>query len=148
MSTVGFTGTRSGMTPEQRRAVGALLAVLKPERVVHGDCIGADDDFDWLCSLRGIARGIRPCTAPDSLRAHCERNGATALALPERPMMRNRHIVDDADVMIACPPTRQRIKSGSGTWATIGFAERALRKLFVVYPDGEIDERTGRAVRP
>lgn len=129
---VGFTGTRSGMTDKQRAAVATLLFKLSPDSSVHGDCLGADADFDAICKEQQIDCGIRPCTF-DNMRAWCD---SEVLAEPKRPMERNRDIVADADVMIACPPNYERIRKGSGTWATIGFAQRAEKKLWIVYPDG------------
>jgi hypothetical protein len=55
-------------------------------------------------------------------------------------MKRNRAIVADSSVLIATPPNYERIKSGSGTWATIGFGERAKIDVRVVYPDGTLRE--------
>lgn len=134
---VGFTGTRNGMTERQRAAVVDLLFDLKPTAVVHGDCIGADDDFDAICAAVDIERRIRPCTY-HNMRAFCDRRGAKVVAKPKRPMARNRDIVADADVLIACPPNRERIKSGSGTWATIGFAKKAGIRVLVVFPEGDL----------
>ena|SRR5689334_11728721 len=140
---IGFTGTRNGMTPAQRAHVeflvqgfvcrwgGANLAGL------HGDCVGADADFDAVCakaSMDGMARESRPCTF-DGMRA---RTGVREIAPPVPPMQRNRAIVADADVMIACPPNKEPIKKGSGTWATIGFARKANKPLIIVFPDGDV----------
>lgn len=78
-----------------------------------------------------MATECLPCTFV-GLRAFC----TVAIADPKPPMQRNRDIVALADKVIACPPNYERIKSGSGTWATIGFAERAGKPLAIVYPDG------------
>jgi hypothetical protein len=134
---VGFTGTRDGMTSEQVTAVVAELVRLRPERVVHGDCIGADADFDAICKRLAFACCVRPCT--DSMRAHCR---SLQVAEPTRPMERNRAIVADADVLIACPPNYKPIKRGSGTWATVGFGVRAGIGVIVVFPDGTV-QRSG-----
>ncbi len=134
---VGFTGTRNGMTTEQLETVEFYLKKLKPDSVVHGDCLGADYDFDELSAELGIERGIRPCTF-ENMRMHCETRGAKILAEPKRPMARNRDIVADADYLLACPPNKERIKSGSGTWATIGFGEKARIDVIVIYPDGSV----------
>lgn len=143
---IGFTGTRNGMTPEQRSYVGAYLTGAMARhrlnvRAVHGDCVGADNDFDELCIRLSVPRGIRPCTAPAHLRARCHTkpNPAKVLTEPKRPMARNRDIVADADVLLACPPNTKPIKSGSGTWATIGFGKRAGIEVRIVYPSGEAE---------
>lgn len=131
-TTVGFTGTRNGMTPKQRESVKQLLITLNPKCAVHGDCIGADADFDAICESLGIARSSRPCTLTN-MRAH---TGAREIAPPKHPMVRNSEIVADSCHMIGCPNGFERIKKGSGTWATIGMAEKAGVPLTIVFPDG------------
>lgn len=149
---VGFTGTRKGMTPAQRAMVTSLIedAIGADNNVcrrgfvgVHGDCIGADEQFDDVCHELGVATGIRPCTF-HNMRARCDqrRPGVTVLAEAKRPMARNRDIVGhvgggaEGSLLIACPPNFERIKKGSGTWATVGFGERARVRVVVVFPDG------------
>lgn len=134
--TVGFTGTRNGMTKEQAMSVIRIVDSLTVTHAVHGDCVGADADFHTICEEFGLEIGIRPCTY-ENMRANCD---APELDEPKRPMQRNRDIVADADVMIACPPNYEKIKSGSGTWATIGFAQKANKRLFIVFPDGTVEE--------
>jgi hypothetical protein len=137
---IGFTGTRNGMTNEQRQTVRNLLSSMKADHAdaigCHGDCVGADADFDALCKEFGFTTYCLPCTF-DSMRAWCTEPRAER----KPPMARNRDIVAQADVMIACPPNAERIKSGSGTWATIGFSEKAGKPLHVVFPDGTIRDR-------
>lgn len=135
---LGFTGTRRGMTGAQQRTVARLIAQVagaSESAVVglHGDCVGADVDFHLLCRRVGLQVTCRPCTL-DDYRAHTD---ARIIAPPERPMARNRKIVADADFVMGCPPNREIIKRGSGTWATIGMALSARKKLYVVYPMGD-----------
>jgi hypothetical protein len=52
MIAIGFTGTRYGMTPDQRSAIARLIAETagpEPFFAHHGDCIGADAEFHELC---------------------------------------------------------------------------------------------------
>jgi hypothetical protein len=144
---LGFTGTRNGMTAEQKASVAAIIdeydqahresdESLPDVSAVHGDCIGADEDFNTICNGRDINTMCRPCTF-ENMRANC----TDAMSEPKPPMQRNRDIVAQADRMIACPPNFDRIKKGSGTWATIGFAEKANKPLAIVYPDGRVEKR-------
>jgi hypothetical protein len=94
--------------------------------------VGADEEFDQVCKEQGILVHVRPCTYAH-LRAFCE---SQVVAEEKAPMTRNRDIVADADHMIACPPNKERIRKGSGTWATIGFTERAGVDLTIIFPDG------------
>ena len=138
---IGFTGRRGGMSDEQKESVQTLveeLAASNEEAIfgLHGDCVGADAEFNEICLGLGLKTQIRPCTY-ENLRAFCE---AEPIALPKAPMKRNRDIVDDADVMIACPPNYTEIKRGSGTWAAIKFTRRAKKPLYIVFPSGKIQK--------
>jgi len=131
---VGFTGTRSGMTDLQKGSVTKILKEFDADTVgLHGDCIGADNDFNDICAALNFERNMRPCTI-ENMRANSD---AVPLSEPVSPMVRNRAIVKDAKVMIACPPNFEMVKR-SGTWATIGFTRKAGKPLFLVFPDGKI----------
>ncbi len=140
MRVIGFTGTRNGLTYRQGVAlhenVYRLFDVFDGDigLAIHGDCVGADSDFDKAMNDIGIKTRCLPCTF-ESMRANC----CEAIAEPKPPMQRNRDIVAMADVMFACPPNKERIKKGSGTWATIGFTEKAGKPLCIIYPDGETE---------
>ena len=135
---IGFTGTRNGMTEKQVSKIHTLLTgfvgEINPALILglHGDCIGADDDFNMLCLSENIKTLCRPCTF-ENMRAH---RTSQQIAEPETPMQRNRKITAQADVMIACPPNYTEIKRGSGTWATIKFSRRAKKPLYIIFPDG------------
>lgn len=143
MTVVGFTGTRSGCTPIQRAVLQQHIQgfVCRFGGVgligLHGDCIGADAEFDSVCrqhSMDGMSVECRPCTY-ENMRAQ---TGAREIAPPMPPMERNRWIVADADVMVACPPNKDEIKHGSGTWATIRFTRKAGKPLYIIFPDGAV----------
>jgi len=56
---------------------------------------------------------------------------------PCRPHLdRNRPIVDSCDVLLACPHGPEEPRSG--TWATIRYARKVGRKIFVFWPDGKV----------
>lgn len=140
---IGFTGTRNGMTSEQKEGVERLLTSYcckyGDSNLVglHGDCVGADADFDALCRRGGYAFPVecRPCTF-ENMRA---RTAAKVIAPPMPPMERNRWIVRDSNVILACPPNDTEIKSGSGTWATIRFAKKEGKAVHIFFPNGSID---------
>jgi hypothetical protein len=136
---IGFTGARAGMTPAQAHAVDALLGRIaeshptRPLCGLHGDCIGADADFDAICKRRAIAVKIRPASIA-GMRAGCD---SEALAEPRPPLVRNREIVADSELLLACPRTREEVPR-SGVWATIRAMRRTGRPLYLVAPDGAL----------
>jgi hypothetical protein len=42
---VTITATQRGLTPRQRRSAEARLEELRPEAIIHGGCLGGDDEL-------------------------------------------------------------------------------------------------------
>jgi len=133
---VGFTGTREGMTDEQKDKFGRLVKGLQPEGFHHGDCVGADED------AHGLVREHAPDTPitvhpPESsiARAH----GVGDVIRPPSPYLgRKRALVDASGLLVATPdgPERRR----SGTWSTVRYARRQEGvRVLVIHPDGSLD---------
>ena len=134
---VGFTGTQVGLTIFQKVSLEALVRALAPSAVHHGDCIGADADFDELAARLSIERTAHPGTdkhGRSPKRAHCR---AQIVLEAKEYRKRNADIVDLADVLIGCPG-RYVEESRSGTWATIRMARRKATPCYVVWPDGRL----------
>jgi DUF438 domain-containing protein len=138
---VGFTGTRSGMTTEQKERVRTLLLWFVDEiptkspsaiTLVHGDCVGADADAHEIARSLDMLVEIRPCDFP-GMRAHCE--GATFVHPVTTPFARNRAIVEVSHRMIATPATAEEQPRG-GTWYTIKYSKKKGRRTYVVHPNG------------
>lgn len=144
---VGFTGTRSGMTAEQKATVLRLLTELKPDTVHHGDCLGADSDFADICAAL-IPRpwiiahpGESAKGGANELRAFNANNDEV---MPVRThFARNREIVkalrDIGDTLIATPFQSERQTNG-GTWYTVDFAEKQAKRVVIVWPNGTTNE--------
>lgn len=129
---VGFTGTQQGMSSEQRATVAEILNSLGHISVaIHGACIGADYDFNQICSEMDIPIEAYPSTIKGKT-AECV--GAW-LHPPMPPLDRNRAIVERADIILACPAQYEEILR-SGTWATVRYARKANVKLIIIYPNG------------
>lgn len=130
--TVGFTGTRFGMSTEQKTKVYEFLNSHQIDLAIHGDCIGADAEFDELCRVMGIKRvkypGYSLRNPTDfSFQAHCN----TELIHPALShFVRNRKIVivKDCDILLACPFSK--MKRG-GTWFTINFALQHKKRICI-----------------
>jgi hypothetical protein len=145
---VGFTGTRKGMTEAQIQQVRSILSSIQhlgdPPFIVglklgrHGDCVGADAQFHEILVSLDVEIAIHPPTDPKH-RAFC--TGSRVTLFPEKPYIaRNHDIVNLSEIMIGAPKEEHEPKSkiGGGTWATIRFAAKQNRILYVVRPSGKI----------
>jgi hypothetical protein len=130
---VGFTGTREGMTADQKATVRELLVDLLATEGEHGDCVGADADFHDVCRALGLKVSCRPCTLEDQ-RAW---TNADQRDDPRPPLERNGSIVADSNAVIACPAKFEE-ELRSGTWSAVRYARKAGKPLFIVWPDGKL----------
>lgn len=127
---VGFTGTRKGMNSYQWHQVLQMLVTNKPNSLHHGGCVGADDMAHKIAELLEIRTVIHPPTndklqsfaVPDELRD------------PKPYLERNHDIVDETGYLIACPGTDQEVQR-SGTWATIRYAKKQGKEVWIFFPD-------------
>ena len=140
MKQIGFTGTQQGMTNAQKASLRVLLTRLAPQIIHSGDCIGADKEFHTM------AKFIDPAVfsvghPPDNnrKRAFCGYNVKKAT----KPyLVRNREIVAECDMLIACPKKFDE-QLRSGTWATVRAARKAKKPIAIIFPDGTIREESG-----
>jgi hypothetical protein len=136
----GFTGSQKGATRAQLEALRDVLADVS--FLHHGDCIGADALAHGVALSLGVRVVLHPCNIEEK-RAHCE--GAVRAYPPRDPLVRNRHIVNATDVLIALPASfREALRSG--TWATIRYA-RPIRKVVIIWPDGTLHVSDQREVQ-
>jgi len=131
---IGFTGTRRGMSLEQRAAVRALLNKIRPESLHHGDAIGADAEAHAIAAELGITIVVHPGPA-ENQRAFTT---GGEVRLPAAYMVRNRAIVDETDALIAVPIDLETEASRSGTWRTVRYARRTGKLVHVIWPDGTL----------
>lgn len=154
---VGFTGTRYGMTDEQRAAVKALLSMRETvdtgcgccsggDYFYHGDCIGADSEFHDIVAELGLVERIRihPPDTP-SKRAFKLDPSDWVVSEPKPYLERNRDIVDHGKyggyVLIATPKVRPKDgdRVTGGTWYTVNYALEQRVPVIVVWPDGAVE---------
>lgn len=135
---VGFSGTRTGMNDIQEIIVKGTYDILGIEKVHHGDCIGADEDFHKLVREKEGYVILHPPTNP-RFRAFCDYDEIR----PELSYLkRNDEIVYESKTLIATP--RELIEQHrSGTWYTIRQARKRIKiirgyGLIIVYPNGEV----------
>lgn len=134
---VGFTGTRNGMTLQQRRTLKQMLEGLAPRGLVHGACLGADDQADQLAADLGIPRLAFPSDMPNErvpTSVLLARGGSdVAVRDPQPPLERNRCVVHMSDLLVACPAQAREILR-SGTWATVRHGRKLGRPVVVIEP--------------
>lgn len=135
---IGFTGTQSGGTPVQMMTVYRLVLELEATDASHGDCIGADDQFDQIAMELGLRKHIRPSTLIGK-RAHCLVRDGDVLHDPKPPLERNHDIVDSVCAMIAAPKEMTETLR-SGTSATVRYARKQRKPSYIVWPDGTVSE--------
>lgn len=128
---IGFTGTRHGMTEAQHEGVVKLLDNVTAKVFHHGDCVGADYEAHSIAYYMDYEIVVHP-PSDNKLRAYCEGH----VILPPKPYeQRNRDIVIASDLIIAAPPTEQEQRFG-GTWQTVRFAREYNKPCKVVLPSG------------
>jgi len=132
---VGFTGTQIGMSPAQFHAFCRVYKNLAPTEFHSGDCIGSDEEAHDFAESQGAWTVIHP---PDdsSKRAFCK---GDEIRPPKPYLERNNDIVSDSECMIAAPRQFKEVR-WSGTWATIRYARKAGRKIFIIFRDGNVEE--------
>ena len=146
---VGFTGSRDGMTMAQKTTVQNWIAenCTEIDEVHHGDCVGADDEFDTMVRTYGMAYCVivsHPSNM-ENWRANVDNKETapgkqmlqTVIRKARPPILRNCDIVESCDVVIATPKTYDKANH-SGTWFTLSYAEKMRKKTILVLPDGRI----------
>lgn len=135
MSKAGFTGTREGLTGKQVGELTLFLSVRQFDAFHHGACLGADEKAVEIVSILNARPVIVAHPGPET--AYSSRR-AVRLSDEVRPvkhfLTRNCDIVNETDILIACPegPEKQR----SGTWATIRYARKLKKPIVIFWPDG------------
>lgn len=139
MTKIGFTGTRKGMSQNQFNQLMRLVEDIDvlPEfnEVHHGMCIGSDQDFhNFFKGFKEVYDDLKIVGHPgygkyDGDKRPNRANVITDITREELPYFeRNRNIVDECDILLACP--YDNIQKG-GTWYTINYAKKAGKKVII-----------------
>lgn len=139
---IGFTGTRKGMSEEQKKMVEEVLLDFAKGLtflvVHHGACLGADYDFHMIARKIDII-DILVYIYPGQ---HGYRKdlflGANKIYKEKPYLERNQDIVNNSDFLIACPDGMEKLRSG--TWSTIRRAKKQKIHTLIIYPNGDIDK--------
>jgi hypothetical protein len=138
MYKIGFTGTQRGMNPFQKAPFEKILQkiVVKSKGLIqnefhHGDCIGADNDAHQIAATHNYFIVLHPPTNPSKRAFNI---GAHKIMEKHDYLVRNRHIVDSTDILIATPGEMTE-QLRSGTWSTIRYARKRNKKVIILYPE-------------
>ena len=138
---IGFTGTQEGMTQAQASALFTFLAGLWTEGSAfhHGKCVGADAQAHRLADILGFKIVLHPPLSGKK-EAKCPIDITCGDEIRERKdyLERNKDIVSETEVLIACPKEEYGEVIRSGTWSTVRAARGLGRQIWIIRPDGEI----------
>lgn len=122
------------MTNEQKISIKALLSELGSPFVHHGDCKGADEDFNLIAMELQLKIIIHP-PEDTKFRAYCSGSGFVESA--KGYLERNKDIVNSSILLIAAPGgTKELVRSG--TWSTVRYARKWGVGVVLVYPNGNL----------
>ena len=127
---IGFTGTQRGMTINQKNE---LINYFKLHRITffhHGDCIGADAQAHEIARNFNIDIMIHP-PKNKFKRSFCK--NYYNLYKPKEYIARNHDIVNNTDVLIACPKSVIE-ELRSGTWSTVRYARKKGKPVIIFNP--------------
>jgi len=131
---IGFTGTRKGMTKYQKDKFRFILKKLKTGHhgtFHHGDCVGADDDANSIVKKKTLLRVLIHPPISNKYRAFCSN---PSFNYPKKPyLVRNKHIVNRCDILVACPEGKETLRSG--TWSTIRYAFKTGKPTIIIPPN-------------
>jgi hypothetical protein len=133
---VGLTGSRFGGTPAQLRNLEDIWGWLRPRALHHGLCEGVDEEGHQL--MRRLYPDARIHGHPaddDTWRADVE---VDVIWTPQRPLERNRELVDAVEVLFALPAEEQE-RVRSGTWTTVRYARSVGRPIHLLRPSGAVE---------
>jgi hypothetical protein len=139
----GVSGTRTGMSAQQRSAVlfefNHLHAI--GFRYQHnGDCVGSDKQFFDLWKeyyTSTISYGHPPVNS--KYRAFCDFD----IANPPKPYgVRDKDICVASECLVATPNSMTEAMIGSGTWKTVRYMRTLQRPICIILPNGTIQRES------
>lgn len=144
---IGFTGTRNGMTDKQAdsfvKTVEELTLNLSCiNEFHHGDCVGADQQAHGLSGVGCQLKIVHPPIDPTH-RAFVY--NYAEIREPKSHFARNRDIVNETDLLIACPPYMTPIvkETMGGTAYTVKYARKQGKPVVICWPDGTVTKEEG-----
>jgi hypothetical protein len=148
MLKIGFTGTRKGMTEEQKEVFKELIFFELPDEPTefhHGDCIGADAEAHRIFddAMESTCCIVTHPPLEDKYAANCNEQDnylEVRVWIEQGYHKRNDDIITECSEIIACPAENREMQRGSGTWSVIRKTRKAGKKLTIIYPDGTVKQ--------
>ncbi len=137
---LGFSGTRLGMTSEQRHGVRTEMALFRENFGYstywfhHGDCIGSDAEAHEIAKALGYKIHVHP-PIQDKFRAWCA--DYDKISEPKTYRQRNTDIVRESLYLVAAVNPNS---SRGGTWMTVGIARNLDVVPILVFPSGLVEK--------
>jgi hypothetical protein len=126
---VGFAGSPTRLTKEQKDLVKKLLTSLVPTEAHHGGCIGSDKGFHEICLKMGIKLVVHPGTdGYGKMPPFASLAGNYTRMKPLDHRLRNKKIVDRSDVIIT---------TSSKACSVVKYAKKLNKRLYVLHPNGD-----------
>ena len=137
---VGFTGTQKGLTFLQADRLHTQMLKLGEFTLHNGQCEGADHAAFLLAGQWQRKIVLHPPTIKDKIFdfAANDYRGLAPEVREDKPyLLRNQNIVDESDMLIACPQEETEV-TRSGTWSTIRKARKKGIPISIIFPSGRI----------
>ncbi len=145
---LGFTGSRNGMSHDQIWGIRKFLkqAGTDVREVHHGNSIGADAEMHSILTMAFPDVEIIKHPSTHITQQALTTPSKVCPLCPMAPLDRNRHIVDNSDVLLAAPKGYVE-EQRSGTWSTIKYAWEHGHVTLIVWPNGKIEQLDGDDLR-
>lgn len=135
-TSIGFTGTRKGWSPDQAREFIRIMRRYCGE-FHNGYAEGADEDsLRTVDRMGGYDLHIHPPINQTHIASYKPRDSKVIWYEPDTYGEQDRQIVVNSKLMVACPDSRTEKARGSGTWLTVRIARVEFTPLIIIYPDG------------
>ena len=118
---IGFTGTRQGMSQNQKEQFVLKLFELGLTEFHHGDCKGADSEAHDI--VREFFPEVYIVIHPPEIVHTQAFKGGDEHRMPKAYVKRDRDIVDETEYLIGAPLTNEEVWR-SGSWTTIRHARK------------------------
>ena len=136
---VTVTATRKGLTHAQLEEAEFLLSSWGTTELVHGAAQGGDTELHRLAHKLGIPCLIYPASGvPSNIdRILIKSDDLRYPAVP--PLDRNKTMVNRSTRLLGFPKGYNE-ELRSGTWAAIRYARKQKKNVWIVWPDGSVQE--------